>query len=164
MSWEDEQEWDAFINSYESGTHSQFVTPDKKKKFRSVKYEGPGHTIVTYPNRVLHIKFKQTPEEYEKAKKRRARARARKGAMNRRKYIPQFVSEEGMNLKQKRTYDKGKREINSKRVKNMDVYDMRAELKDARWDEISGSKRWLIDNKSTLREYEKYQKYIGGRL
>lgn len=33
---------------------------------------------------------------------------------------------------------------------------MRAKLKDDHWEEVCGHKRWLTDNKSTIREYEKY--------
>jgi hypothetical protein len=43
-------------------------------------------------------------------------------------------------------------------ARNLDISEMRSLLRDARWDEVVHHSRWKWDNKSTIREFSKYQK------
>lgn len=50
---------------------------------RSTKRMGPGHTVVTYDHRTLHYRFKQSKEEFDRAKAARIRkARKEKDVRN----------------------------------------------------------------------------------
>lgn len=97
---DDDDKIDAFITKY-SKSGSPFVITEKKtrtgmaKGTRSVKYAGPGHTIVTYPNRVLDIKFTETTDHYEKRMASMRRARAKKAAKAPRKPPIQNIKSDG---------------------------------------------------------------------
>ena len=103
---------------------------------RTVRYAGPGHTIIGYEHRTLHIRFPETKKEFDA----KAKARRRKAAKNR--------------------TDKGKTAIIKKNL-GKDVYtieDMRAKLRDDHWEEVVGNRRWNYDPKETVRQFNKYLK------
>ena len=148
---------------------------------RSVKYVGPGHTRVNYAHRTLDIKFRQTPQQFKAKQRSRRRAGARRGAKNR---APRSSWNDGVRIKTDRYgnmiyVDRKGRDVTDKYRRMNDDYwsyvdsedlsndaynleDMRALLKDARWEEVCGNTRWKWDKKSTVKEFKKYQKYYGG--
>lgn len=136
---------------------------------RTVRYIGPGHTVVGYEHRTLHIKFPETDKEF----KARQTARRRKAAKNRTvddtilidrdEYGNiQYVSKKGRkkDLTAKKKADKGKSAIIKRNLKK-DAYtieDMRALLRDDHWEEVCGNKRWNYDSAATVKEFNKYLK------
>ena len=142
----------------------------KQKPKRSTKYAGPGHTIVTYEHRTLHYRFKQSPEEYERAKKLR-RKKAQKG---RRTSQAVYVNKDGsysssrgrdVSDRVRRTTERGTSEIRHAQLKrdSYNIEDMRALLKDERWEEVCGHSRWKYDPNSTVKEYQRYLREHKGR-
>lgn len=165
----------AWMDDYPSRSRKERKVPK-----RSVQYVGPGHTRVGYEHRTLNIRFRETPEQFRAKQRARRRAGARKGA-KKRVYSPRsrnddifveyrngqmiYVDSRGRDISLKaRSYaDKGGDAIIKKNI-GKDKYnleDMRALLKDARWEEVCGNKRWSYDSKATVREFKKYQKKYG---
>lgn len=136
---------------------------------RTVRYVGPGHTVVGYEHRTLHIKFPETQKEF----KAKQTARRRKAAKNRtvddtilidrdEHGNMQYVSKKGKrkDLTAKKKADNGKTVIIKRNLKK-DAYtleDMRALLRDDHWDEVCGNKRWNYDSAATVKEFNKYLK------
>lgn len=136
---------------------------------RTVRYAGPGHTIIGYEHRTLHIRFPETKKEFDA----RAKARRRKASKNRivsnEILIDRdihgnmmFVSKRGsdVGLKARSRSEKGKTAIIKKNL-GKDVYtieDMRARLRDDHWEEVVGNRRWNYDPKETVRQFNKYLK------
>lgn len=140
---------------------------------RSTRYAGPGHTVVTYDHRTLHYRFKQSKKDYEKAKaaRRRRSAKGRGGRRSSDVYLNRdgsYSTATGRDV----TYstrgkaDRGDRAIRRRNLARDgygEVGDMRALLKDARWEEVCGHSRWKYDAQSTVKEYQKYLRYHGKR-
>lgn len=136
---------------------------------RTVRYIEPGHTVVGYEHRTLHIRFPESQKEF----KAKQTARRRKAAKNRRiddtilidrdeSGNMTYVSKKGTtkSLTARKRSDKGKTTIVRNRLKR-DTYtieDMRAMLKDDHWEEVCGNKRWNYDSTATVREFNKYLK------
>ena len=159
----DELLWSNFLKNNDNG--KKRPSKVRQRMERSVKYAGPGHTIVTYPNRKLDIRFPETEKQFEARKKARRRKAGRKGGSAPKGIRPQYLYEDGeLTYGQKRTRDKYSSYRISKGLAS-DEYntdDMRALLKDAHWEEVCGHSRWKYDNKSLVREFGKYQKKYGG--
>lgn len=170
--------YDAFDDFY--GGWNDYADRSSRKKGKTVKrttqYVGPGHTRVRYAHRTLDIRFSQTERQF-KAKQRLRRSRgAKKGARNRAPrssrndsvYVDYvngqmvYVDSKGrdVSLKARGYADKGSDAIIKKNLKRdkYTIEDMRALLKDAHWEEISGNKRWAYDSKTTVKEFKKYQR------
>lgn len=139
------------------------------KSTRTVKYASPGHTVVGYAHRTLHITFPETDAEFRS----RQKARRRRAARNRRTDDTillerdesgnvSYVNSKGKarsDTARTRT-DKGRKAIVRKRL-SRDTYtveDMRARLRDDHWEEVAGNKRWNYDDSATVREFNKYLK------
>lgn len=150
--WDDEdEEW---FEHYSS----TFVRQEKKTPKRTVRYAGPGHTVVGYRNRILDINFKQSALEFNKVRRNRRSKASKKGAKNRTARASYYDGE--YTYSQRRNSDVGMNRIREKQLAN-DEYtkeDMRALLKDAHWEEVCGHSRWKYDNKSLVKEFNKYQK------
>lgn len=163
-------QWDPWDLEFqiEHGTRKNNYKPPRKKPKRTTKYAGPGHTIVTYENRTLHYRFKQTKEEYEKAKAARRRKAAKNRVGKEKGYGKVYVNADGsysdsrgrnVTNRTRGTSERAYRNM-TKRELASDVYtteDMRALLKDAHWEEVCGHSRWKYDNKSLVKEFKKYQ-------
>lgn len=145
------------------------VSKPKDAPKRTVKYAGPGHTVVGYEHRTLHIRFPETKKEFEAKAKARRKASARKRSSNSSVLVDRdasgnmiFISKGGsdVGLRARSTTDKGKAAIIKKNLSKdrYTIEDMRAMLKDDHWEEVSGNKRWNYDKKATVREFNKYLK------
>ena len=90
-------------------------------------------------------------------KKRRSDA-AKKAATHRRPRNSYYTGE--YTYAQRTALDKGTRAIHEKNIKRdyYEIGDMRALLKDSHWEEVCGHKRWMFDNKTLVKEFEKYQR------
>lgn len=146
-------------------------TKTKKPVKRKTKRVGPGHTVVDYPKRTLHIYFTETKTSYDKKTKARRKASARKGAKTRRNSAPQYTYDPDTGLyrtksgkitnapvRQMYEYNSGSYRSGAKSDKYGELSDMRALLKDAHWEEYCGHKRWLTNDTSLIREYQAYQR------
>ena len=162
---DDEELWSNFL--VRNGSEKK-TTPTSEKKGgghtpnRTVRYEGPGHTVVGYENRILDIRFRESQKQYDARKRARKRAAARKGAAHRSPRVSYYNGE--MTYAQRSNAEKGMRRIYEKGL-NRDEYtkeDMRALLKDAHWEEVCGHSRWKYDNKTLVKEFNKYMKERGG--
>lgn len=161
------------------------IRPIKKKKTklnrtppaRTTRRVGPGHTVVTYAHRTLHYHFKQSDEEYERAKASRRRKAAKGRTKTRRTrgspydiYVNKdgsYSTADGRDATYRARYmmDMGSRAMNRMEIGRDDysLEDMRALLKDDHWEEVCGHKRWNYDAQSTVREFKKYQRRNAGR-
>lgn len=130
----------------------------RKKMKRSTKYVAPGHTVVDYPNRRLNIYFPQSKEQFDKLRKKRRSNAAKKAATHRSPRTSYYTGE--YTYAQRTALDKGTRAIYEKNIKRdyYEIGDMRALLKDSHWEEVCGHKRWMFDNKTLVKEFEKYQR------
>lgn len=168
--------FDDFLGAWED--YPSRSKSKKKVPKRTVSYVGPGHTRVGYAHRTLNIRFKETKEEFIAKQRRRRITGARRGARNRaprRKddgiYVDMrdgqmvYVDSRGRDVSQRamRTRDSGQDMILKKNLKRdkYNIEDMRALLKDAHWEEVSGNKRWSYDSKATVKEFKAYQKKYG---
>lgn len=146
----------------------------KRKPKRTTKYAGPGHTIVTYENRTLHYRFKQSREEYEKQKAARRR-KAAKNRIGKEKGVGTVYLNTNGSYSDRRGKDvtyrtKGASERATRNIMKREIAsdkytieDMRALLRDDHWEEVCGHKRWNYDPKSTVKEFKKYQMNRGKR-
>lgn len=163
-----------FVMKGKSG--KKLNTKPRNMPTRTVKYISPGHTQVGYAHRTLDIRFKESKEEFEKRKHLRRVHGARKGAKKRATdtapiFVDKsddtgmmiFVSKSGKDASHsaRSKADKGRNKIIRKKLQrdSYTIEDMRARLKDDHWEEVSGNKRWMTDNRALVREFEKYQKY-----
>lgn len=159
----------AFYNAQHKSSGSKQSSTRTGPK-RSVKYVAPGHTVVSYNTRTLHIRFPQTVSQFEAKKKARRRKAAKKSANARRGKTRQYdydpetrtyrtksgkITNAPMNAM--KGYDDYRTTMGLKNDKYGEIGDMRAKLKDDHWEEICGHKRWMYDNKSLIREYKKYE-------
>ena len=164
MSYEDELEWEAWIESHSS---SPFIKEDRPKRKatmkRKTRYVKPGVTEVTYPHRILTYRFKQSQEEYDRARHLRRVYSGQKGGKAPHTPRGSYASASGLSYGQKATKDKYGNLQARKAAKLMDTGDMRALLKDEHWEEVCGHKRWMTDSKSLIKEYTKYLNYKKGR-
>ena len=136
---------------------------------RTVRYAGPGHTIIGYEHRTLHIRFPETKKEFDAKAKARRRKAAKNRTVSNEILIDRdasgnmmFVSKKGsdVGLKARSRTEKGKTAIIKKNL-GKDVYtieDMRARLRDDHWEEVVGNRRWNYDPKETVRQFNKYLK------
>lgn len=140
---------------------------------RKVKYVEPGHTIVYYPHRTLHIYFKESKASFDKKAKLRRRHSAQNGQPKKvddsvyvdfdqnGKMI--YVSASGRDVtdRVKTSTARGKnRDIGQKLMRDKyTTEDMRALLRDDHWEEVCGNRRWNYDPKATVREFNKYLKW-----
>jgi hypothetical protein len=139
---------------------------------RTVRYVAPGHTIVYYKNRTLHVYFKESKAEFQKKAKLRRKHAAIDGQprkvddtiyVDRDQYGNMiYVTASGKEITQraKKTSEKGRNAAIRKGLKKDEytVEDMRAILNDDHWDEVCGHRRWNYDRVSTVREFNKYLK------
>ena len=130
---------------------------------RTVQYIGPGHTRVDYNNRILDIRFKESPKQY-KAKVLRAK---NKDATIDTIYVSKdiygnttYTDRTGRNVNSKKRSEKGTKAIIRKNLKKdkYTIEEMRALLRDDHWEEVSGNKQWNYNNAVTVREFNKYLK------
>jgi hypothetical protein len=169
-------EWDPWDLEYqiEHGTRKNNYKQPKKKPKRTTKYAGLGHTIVTYEHRTLHYRFKQSQKDYDKAKNRRRKQAAKNRTGKERGYGKVYVNKDGsysdsrgrdVSYRTRRTSERADRNITKRELEEdrHTLEDMRALLKDARWEEVCGHTRWKYDRQSTVREYKKYLQYHGKR-
>lgn len=145
------------------------VERPKEVPKRTVKYVAPGHTVVGYANRTLHIRFKETKTEYDARRKARRRAAMRNRTHDDTILVERdssgnvrYISKSGsdVDLRANARASKGKTAIIKKNL-SRDAYtleDMRARLRDDHWEEVCGNKRWNYDPKATVREFNKYLK------
>lgn len=146
-----------------------------KPSKRTVKYVGPGHTRVGYAHRTLDIRFKESEKEYLARKRLRRKHGAIKGARGRVSrprdngiYVEMrngrmvYVDSRGREVTDRALgyAERGTKAIVKRDLKNdkYNIEDMRALLRDARWEEVSGNKRWSYDSKETVKQFKKYQK------
>lgn len=136
---------------------------------RSVKYESPGHTVVKYPYRTLHIHFKESKKEFDARAKARRKAAARKSGLARKGTHREYYEENGIVYTKtgrvakdqtvlRRDADRYKDE-KIKRDLQHDMFtieDMRALLKDEHWEEYCGHKRWMRDDKACVMAFNSY--------
>lgn len=174
----DSMSWDYYSNLYEKQQREK----DRRRKStppRSVQYVGPGHTRVRYAHRTLNIRFKETEAEFKRRQKLRRKHGAIQGAKKRTPrtrdnaiYVDMvdgrmvYVDSRGreINDKARRIAERGTDAILKKDLKRdrYNIEEMRALLRDARWEEVAGNKRWSYDSKATVREFNKYKKKYGG--
>ena len=170
MGWADqERAYREFMRKAEEHNKKEKAKADAKKAkakkasaSRSVQFLEPGLTRVTYANRILDIKFKETPKAFEAKKKRHAKAVRQRN--------------EALNGPKKRTYRAPKDEYAYRRDRDLymdemisdtlsvdgyDTQEMRALLKDEHWEEECGHTRWKYDDKSLVREFKKYRSSRG---
>lgn len=138
---------------------------------RTVRYVGPGHTVVYYRHRTLHIYFKQSKQEFDK----KARLRRRHASTTAPRKVDDsiyvdldsngnmvYISASGRDASSRAyaTADRGKRAITKKKLSRDEytIEDMRAMLRDDHWEEVCGNKRWNYDPAATVREFNKYLK------
>lgn len=141
---------------------------------RTVKYVAPGHTRVNYAHRVLDIHFKETPKEFQaKARLRRSKA-AKQAAKTRAKGMDALYLERDENgntitvtktgrradSKARSRSEKGKAVIRRGNIAKdrYSIEDMRAMLRDDHWEEVVGHKKWNYDDRSTVKEFNRYLK------
>ena len=139
---------------------------------RSVKYLAPGHTVVYYPNRTLHIYFKESKAEFQKRQKLRRKHAGSTRRLDDEIYVDRdeygnmvYVTSSGKTatLRAKSRAEKG-RNAKMKADLKRDRYtveDMRAILNDDHWEEVCGNRRWNYDKAATVREFNKYLKRKG---
>ncbi len=165
MSWADqERAYREFMKKAEEHNRKEKAKAGAKKEkskkasaSRSVKFIAPGHTQVTYANRILDIKFKETPKAFAAKKKRHAKAVRQRN--------------ESLNGPKKRTYRAPKDEYAYRRDRDLymdemisdtlsvdgyNVQEMRALLKDEHWEEECNHTRWKHDDKALVKEFRKY--------
>jgi len=129
----------------------------KKKKTGSLKpvvTRSRGHTICDYKYRRLHIYFPQTEEEWKKASSKRRSASAK--ASSSKRVDTMWKNRMNDPYYQRKWQDDYDKDYRKKITGSIGVEEMRALLKDERWEEVCGHTRWKYDKKSTLKEYEKY--------
>ena len=165
MSWADqERAYREFMRKAEEHNRKEKAKADAKRErskkasaSRTVQFVEPGHTRVTYANRILDIKFKETDKAFAAKKKRHAKAVRQRN--------------ESRNGPKKKTYRAPKDEYSYRRDRDLymdemisdtlsvdgyDVPEMRALLKDEHWEEVCNHTRWKYDDKSLVREFRKY--------
>ena len=136
---------------------------------RTVRYVEPGHTVVGYEHRTLHIYFPETSKEFKAKQTARRRKAARNRTVNDTIFVDRdasgnmvYVSSKGKqkDLTARSKADKGRNAIVRRRLKR-DTYtveDMRAMLRDDHWEEVVGNRRWNYDNAETVKQFNKYLK------
>ena len=134
-------------------THDQ-KTGRKKQPTgkRTVKYLAPGHTQVQYESRKLDIYFKPNKAAYMRKTGRTKDVYAGPGG--------KLTDYRGRDIGDRvlKSHAKGSNIRHAQQIAR-DKYtleDMRAMLRDERWDEVCGNKRWNYDSKATVREFKKY--------
>lgn len=162
--------WDAKRGMYVVKSKEGKILKSKKATARrTVRYAGPGHTIVGYEHRTLHINFPETEKEFKAKQKARRRRSAKHRTANDTILIDRdssgnmvYLSAQGKqkDITARTKADKGRSAIIRKELKKdrYTIEDMRAMLKDDHWEEVSGNRRWNYDRAATVREFNKYLK------
>ena len=148
--------WDDAGLYDDSERYAQWNQPERKKRTVVRK---KGETTRYYAHRTLKIQFPQTEAEWRKAKKKRMSA-ARK---NRVYGFNSKADPFGLTSTQRRQMDYYLAQERKKDAARMGVEDMRALLKDEHWEEVCGHVRWKYDKKSTIKEFNRYQREHMGR-
>ena len=139
---------------------------------RTVRYVAPGHTVVYYKTRTLHIYFKEGKAEFQKKAKLRRRHSAQIGQPRQADDTIYVDRDQNGNMvyvtaSGKEVTHRAKKKSDAQKTaairRNLakdkyTVEDMRAILNDDHWEEVCGHRRWNYDKTATVREFNKYLK------